>query len=354
MDSQTKFASCLSYTSSNPEDVVNFVADHKAELVPCFSEDLIHEWDSGSNQFRLKMGQESFELTYPAYLAFVQRLGIPPRFAEKIPNPLLVECVDKMLDDSNLKLQLKIRDKNVICGVHRDKQPIITFDQLFEGTVALTQSHLLREISVGDDEAAIFLEPLQFPCLTPNPNDPQDQYNAGISLKTGGGAGLIELLPYSHRQYCGNVALTSRDQSKTGLVEKLRPGKVDRAYDRLLDNYNHEDNKRYREMAEFLNRALVGIMGKKLQEWEYDSAFTQTRKLLGKEVAFALFGTDPEEHKQLMEEIRFHKSRDEFGPEHNRETRFDAFEVFDHLTAAAKGYTGVDRITLQAIGGSLL
>ena len=188
--------------------------------------------------------------------------------------------------------------------------------------------------------------------IAPSVTNPNDRYNIGISFQMGYEAGLLEAHPYSLRHVCTNVAVTRSEAPRYRLVEKVRRASLGRYYSRLLESY---ESDRYVVYMQELSNRITRALNEPLTDWNYVRAFGPTAKLLGKEVALALIGVDEAKHNEVMQEIKFKKAREEWKQADS--TAIDGlalYDVFNNLTAAAKGYSGAERSRLQEIGGELL
>jgi len=352
MTSDTKFAQEINWSTQDIKEARDFLATHEVQEVPVFMEALVHSYDAGEKSFRLSAEGQQFRLTRTAYMEFCGTIGIPGKFADRIPNDLLIRCVDEMLDDTNDKVRLLVRDRDVICGVKRDSFIHTNPRDFLSAADGLLNSHQFREANVSDEGTSLLFEPMANQMIAPNVVNPDDRYNIGITFQLGYDAGLLEAHPYSLRHVCTNVAVTRSEAPKYRLVEKVRRASLGRYYSRLLENY---ESDRYVVYTQELSNRIARAINEPLTDWNYVRAFGPTAKLLGKEVALALIGVDEDKHNELMQEIKFKKAREEWRREDS--TALDGlalYDVFNSLTAAAKGYSGAERSRLQEIGGELL
>ena len=222
MNSTTVFAPELNLSTSDPKEALDFVSQHEAQEIPLFTEAIIHRYDETAKEFIIEAESHPYRFTQPAYLEFCHQLGIPERFANKIPNDLLIRCVDEMLAASNEKIRLIVRDQNVIARCQRDTYVATNPREFFQAGEVLFQNHLFREASLSDRGTSILFEPLSGQMIQPNVENPSDQFNVGIAFGLGFQTGLIEAHPYSLRHVCLNVAITRSEVPKYNLVEKLK------------------------------------------------------------------------------------------------------------------------------------
>lgn len=351
MHSDTHFAPELSFTTPNQKEAVEFLVTHEAEERPIFTESIEHHYNAESKEFQIKAENQELRFTRPAYYEFCAQLGIPNRFAERIPNELLLQCVDEMLSDNNLKVRLIVRDKNIVSGCKRDSYIPVNPREFMEAGQMLFDNHLFREASISDHGTSFLFEPLTEQIITPSTQNVDDKFNVGIAFGLGYQTGLVEAHPYSLRHCCINVAITPSETPKYNLVEKVKRKSGARYYDRLLENYTSDRYKTY--MAE-LNNRIAKVINRRMTDHEYVRAFTPLNRMLGKEVSFALIGIDEDRHKEIMAEVAFKKAKDNWDKNVKELEDLDVFEVFNSITAAAKGYNGLDRVRMQSIGGSLL
>lgn len=352
MTSDTKFAQELNKSLTDIQEARDFLTTHETQEVPVFMEALVHSYDAGEKSFHLSAEGQRFRLTRTAYMEFCQQIGIPGKFADRIPNDLLIRCVDEMLDSTNDKVRLLVRDKDVICGVKRDSY-IGTNPRDFLGAAdRLLAGHMFREANISDEGSSLLFEPMSGQMIQPSVENLNDRYNIGIAFQIGQSGGLLEAHPYSLRHVCTNVAVTRSESTKHQLVEKVRRANVNRYYERLLESY---ETDRYTVYMQELSNRISRAINEPLTDWNYAQAYGQTAKLLGKEVTLALLGVAEDRHNEIQQEIKTKKLRDKWRREDSTALdELSLYEVFNSVTAAARGYSGLERSRLQEIGGELL
>jgi hypothetical protein len=72
--------------------------------------------------------------------------------------------------------------------------------------------------------------------------------------------------------------------------------------------------------------------------------------VVGEEAALVWLGVEKQQHKGILMERRY-RAKKQMEPV---DLDIQAYQVFDDITAGAKGFTGIDRILLQEIGGLLI
>jgi len=123
-------------------------------------------------------------------------------------------------------------------------------------------------------------------------------------------------------------------------------------YNRLVDRYT---DSLYQEfLAELDTRLSRLTSGKQLTDIQYDDVFHSLNKIVGKEIALTWIGISPDIHEEIMANIKVKKFRKEFEFKNASDLEIDPYNLFNHITAAALGYTGDDRVALQEVGGLLL
>lgn len=360
MNSDTNFKAPLSFSTTNVDEAANFLVDNKVEELPTFTESITHAYEPETKRFHITVDNEQLDFTRDAYLEFCGLIGIPGAFADRIPNDLLIQCVDEMLSTSNHKVRFLVRNKNIIVGSRRDNFVSVKPTEFLECASDLISNHAFREANIGDQGTALLFEPLKDSEISPTTGNVQDRFSIGVEFMFGmdffgrAKSGLVSAYPYSLRHVCINIAGTTPTNPKWQLVETVtrkKNGAYD-FYNRLLENYTGE---RYQAYLNDITERIEKVAGKNLTDFEYDKTYSRLSRLLGKEVSLAIIGIDEEEHEGIMTDIQYKKKKNTFSKEAATELEnLDMFELFNSVTAAAKGYNGIDRSRLQAIGGTLL
>lgn len=346
MDPETKFAPALDFTSSDLPTTIEFLERHSVEEIACFTENVVHS--SVDKQFMLDIEGQKFTLTEKAYLDFCQNIGIPKAFASKIDSKLLETNVDEMLSFGAKKLRVFVRNKNVICAVKQFsfiRSNPITF---LEAGKEIFNNSIFREASISDSGATFLMEPKIGDPLIPGSID--DKYSMGMAFQIGYSGGRLAAVPYSLRHACLNIALTKPDIIRSRLVERIKAGKPMGYYNRLVDRYTAP---LYQEFLFELTKRLSGVITGPMTDILYDRVFSALSKVVGKEISMNWFGVDEDSHVETISLIKLKKSRNEFS-EPSDIKEINKYDLFNHITAAALGYTGDDRVALQEIGGLLL
>lgn len=352
MHSDTVFSPALNYTSPDLTAVRDFLKVHETEERPCFTEAIKHHYDEAARRFGIMADGQALAFTREAYLEFCSVLGIPGKFADRIPNDLLTRNVEEMLDDNNQKVRLLIRDGNIVSGVKSDNYVTTNPRSFIEAAEPLLESHLFREASVTDGGTSLLFEPLKEQTIAPDVVKPDDRYNIGIAFDLGYKVGIVEARPYSLRHVCTNVAISASDAMKHRLVEKLRRNGSARYYSRLLENYTSEA---YKEWMQEVSNRIAKALNEPMTDFGYMATFGSLNKLVGKEVALAIIGVSEDTHDGIILDVNYKKKKGGFSQEDSTAiSDLQLYDVFNSVTAAGKGYSGRERVRLQEIGGALL
>ena len=354
MDSATKFSQPLCFTSQDLNEVTQKLEENKTEDIPLFMEDFLVDYLPPDKIFQAKAEGKRHSFTLPAFYDFCGILGIPTPFVDKIPNALLNENIQKLLDDNNQKIRIGVRGDTI---AYTRKDNYVATNALEFLDVArqekLLNTHLFREGSIGDNGVLLQFEPMLDRSLQPVVENPDDRYNVGTSFCLGFGSGLLQAFPYSFRHVCTNIALSKSYQSKYRLVEKIKKddGGGHAAYVRLLENYSGEFFPAWNDE---INIRLAKASDAKLTDWQYYNAYRGLNSLLGKEPTLSILQIDESEHTEIMADVKYRKRKNLFDVDHQTTLDRGLYDTFNSITAAAKGYSGTDRIQLQTIGGELI
>lgn len=342
MDLDTVFKPSLNETIFTLDQTYAFLDKHKTEELASFAEAL--EVRFNENQFYLVIDNEVFLFTRDSFLDFCTLLGISKTFANKIPNELLLQCIEKMLSTSLVKIRFEVRDKNVIAQCKKEAFSRIDPETFFQEADPVFNRSNFREANIGDNLVTMLVEPRGKSTIQVA-NDP---FEIGVSFSLGLGKGLLEAQPYSLRHCCTNIASSYSRTPRNNLIQRLSP-KTPGSYNRLVDSF---EDKLYDNYKEELSGRIELCMQAPLTEYDYCLVFNNLKPLLGGEVALALLNVDKFRHAEIMSEVKAKHLRDEKAD--NPLEDLSKWETWNQVTAAAKGYVGEDRIALQSVGGLLV
>jgi hypothetical protein len=347
MHADTKFAPEITATLTSYQELGDFLQTHKAEEEPCFLEETVPLLSE--KEFRLDHSGKNYRFTRPAFFQYCAAMGIPPKFADKIPNDLLHSCMERLVEDDNQKLRLVIRDEDVISMVHKENFILTEPLEFQEAAKPLLDTHQFREANVSDFGTTMLLEPYRDQHFD-LPGD--DTFNVGMAFSIGYGSGTLRARPYSLRHCCINVAITATERPTSRIVETIGKRKKASAYDRFLNQYNMEE---YQSFLKELHTRIESIRDKPLMDGEYRDTFKMMNRLLGKEMSLAIIGVSKDQHAEILEDLKYREDRPIAGQSPFRPVEeLPKFDVFNRITALAKNYTGQDRHELQLVGGALV
>ncbi len=344
MNPDTKFALDLSHSSVDVKEVKDFLEKHRAEPIRVFSEDITHRYDEAEKTPMIQMEGSEFRFTSSAYYQFCQLVGLPTAFAMRIPAGLAQQNMEVLLDgEDSRKIQFMVRDTNVICGAfntnHIHTEPLTFFDSAAQ----LLKKQLFREASISDWGTSFLFEPGTDSTIEPVTGD---SFNIGMGFQVGFSSGRIQADPYSLRHCCLNIAITASEFPRYRLLEKLKAKPSNLPYSRIIENY---EGGIYQHLMKELSERLAAAMSLRMTDETYVNTFNGLQKVVGKEISLHWLDIEKEQHDEIVSNFKL--KEDGEAP---IDLEKDQYESFNRITAAAKGYTGMDRIKLQEIGGRLI
>jgi hypothetical protein len=342
MDLDTVFKPSLNDTLFTLDETYAFIKKHKTEEVLSFAEEL--EIRFNENQFYLVIDNEAFLFTRDSFMEFCTLLGISKTFANKIPNDLLLQCIEKMISTSMTKIRFEVRDKNVIAQCKKETFSRIDPHTFFQEADPIFLKSKFREANIGDSLITMLVEPNGKSTIQVA-NDP---FEIGIEFRLSLGKSLLEARPYSLRHACTNIASSYSKTPRNNLVQRLST-KTQGSYNRLIDSC---EDKLFDTYKEELSTRIEECMKASMTEFDYCTVFNNLKPLLGVEVALALLNTDKFRHAEIMAEVKAKYLREETTVVPLED--FSKWDCFNSVTAAGKGYTGEERIFLEEIGGMLV
>ena len=334
------------------DEIVQKLEENKTEDVPLFMEDFQVKYDGTEKAFLgIAEGKER-KFTLPAFYGFCNAIGIPAAFVDKIPNPLLDQNIQSLLDDNNQKIRIGTRG-DVIAYTRHDSYVPIKSLEFIDSVRPILPKHLFREGSLHDDGMILELEPLVDISLTPSTTDPMDKFNVGTAFHVGFGSGLVRAMPYSLRHVCLNVAISQPQMARNRLIEKVKKDKSAVPYfERLIENYGGEH---YKMWLDEINVKLAKAIESRMTDWTYYNTFRSLNPIVGKEVALSMMHVVEERHQEIMDDVKYRKRKNQFDETHQTELEEEqVYDIFNSITDAAKGYNGIERVQLQTVGGQLL
>lgn len=348
MSPDTLFKSPVSFLSNDLQECQKVLDGAKVDIYPVFTEEL--SVSQSGNEFKLAMTGKELFFTQYTFFRFCGMLGIPAKFAAKIPNDLLLQSIDTMLSSGeNAKLQMVVRNGNVLSNILRDRQVYTDAAPLFEIGDDFTKGYQLREGNITDQGSLFLFEPYADQTIEPVKGDP---YNVGYALHFGIEPGLLLTSSYSFRHACGNISIAPIGNRRANVSERLisrEKGKLD-FYRRYFEKHEQHYFNHCRERHE---NSIQSLPSRNLVDVQYEAVYSALNKLAGKEVAWALLEIAAEDHRTISKGIGYKKARDRFRPEYAEEVdpKIELYGLFNRVTAAAKGYQGLDRYGMQCAGG---
>lgn len=294
-------------------------------------------------------GSDKFLFTHQSLLEFGTVLGIPSAFLSKIPNELAIQNFDALLSENNVKLNIVTRDNNVCSNFYKESILPVEGMPFLEAGEDMLKTHSFHEASFSDGKTSFLFMPREN--FEINPYQTDDIYSVGLGFHLGYSPNIALSTSWTQRHACGNIAQRPCRYDASVVVEKLKKEARSGNYQRLIER----SDKSYYEYCKNLEITRLQEISGILLDVQYDEVFKSLSGLLGREVAWSLIDVTEEDHKCINANISAKKKRKLFNAQTAEEVlEIPRYEVFNRITAAAKGYSGDARVELQNIGGALL
>jgi hypothetical protein len=140
-------------------------------------------------------------ITGNEYSNFVEELGIPAKYAEKVPKDLMVDHINFLLN-AKRDLRIRVDDSGIIRSFHPSYLPF-TLEELVTNVTKITGSELLDQYSMVDESGAVVYSVAENFVSEPKPGD---FVNGGLAVNVNID-GFIEAFPYTFQLVCANGAI---------------------------------------------------------------------------------------------------------------------------------------------------
>lgn len=317
----------------------------------------------------IRFNGEQYQLTEKAFTDLCKVLGVPPKFAKEIPTELTVTIVDKLKSLHEQQIVLIYRD-NVVVGVinpskflhsRAKKQrphylPVTNLQTLQLIKNVWNNSGNTASISISD--AGLRVEAVD-PEQTIEPKSkPGDITNIGLSVtssETGGP--MLQAKGYTLRLVCTNGATVPEN---FGLLRFNTDWRVNIDY--RLDNFGKR-LLNFKVDVEDLKNSYDRLTVGTISEFQFYSIYRQARYIYkndpeGELKADKTLDVKAEERKEIFESVRKRQAEirglatDSIEPP--QQTNFQAWDVFNSITAQARRETYINRVALERLGGDMI
>jgi hypothetical protein len=288
---------------------------------------------SVTDDYKVSIGQDELPITRWGFQNLMTSLHIPATFGEYIPSDLLQTVVSRLKSIDPFGVKLFIDNEGNIINVKKGNYVAPKIERILE--------KIQGDIKIGRVSARGVRLATILPDTLVEPTE-GDKVMIGTvftASETGGLTPLAKLMSFRH--ICSNGAIAGDD---IGIV-RWTARKEDGGMDGFLDGIRHLN-----EHAGEVVQALKALPTRNLKDAEFSKLWNQVRGFFDAEKTDKIFDVDPEQRKVYLATSNLHKKeRGLPGP-----TEVSAWDVFNNITAEAKGLDFAKSEALMKVGGFLL
>ena len=305
---------------------------------------------SEGQNIQLTCDGESFGITQWGYCQFLKKIKVSPHSANAIDLDLLENLINNALSRlSTSQSMLMIKRDNTIVNIgvapymptrHEDILMTLNKDKACD----------ISQVSFSDRGMSISLLDEHIPVIEPKKGD---VIRCGISLNNSETFSQnISVESYYLRLVCTNGSIM-RERGNCFVPDQKQRRKYFSNISYLMD-----DIKSLSLKHDVTRKQLISIIDKSMNDEELIKSWGVLNKRFDSDRADSILRLKYDERKEIVKTIKERKVKNRTLPYSNRimpdSTEHNLYDVFNHITDAAKNVPYHDSLELQRFGGSML